>query len=264
MGKVVKIVILSLSVMFSSCVALHRSNIKFADNPVVAHRGAFKKMKLPENSIASLKHAIALRCTGTEFDVHMTADNVLVLNHDHDYFKVPVEKTDYTVLNQHKLSNGESLPLLKTALQEGMKNNSTTMLICEIKSSSISKERGQYVAEKILEMVKELRAEKYMVYISFDFDILKKILEIDPSANTQYLNGDKTPLELKQAGIKGADYNFSVFKKNPHWIKMAKENNIALNAWTVNNENDMKWLLENNFDYITTDEPEKLFDIIKQ
>ena len=258
------LILFSIVLLFSSCSVMNKQNITFAINPVVAHRGAFKQLNLPENSIASLKHAIALGCTGTEFDVHMTADDVLVLNHDADYFKLLIEKTNYAVLNQHKLSNGESLPLLKTALQEGMKNNKQTRLICEIKPSSVSKERGQQIAKKVLDLVKELKAEKYMVYISFDYDILKKILELNPAANTQYLNGDKTPLELKQANIKGADYHYSVFRKNPEWIKMAKENGIELNAWTVNKEEDMRWLLENKFDYITTNEPEMLFDIIKK
>ncbi|MCU7693767.1 glycerophosphodiester phosphodiesterase [Haoranjiania flava] len=258
-----KCIIILSAVLLFSCTSMKQGKIP-ADNPVIAHRGAFKQLNLPENSIASLKHAVALGCAGTEFDVHMTADNVLVLNHDHDYFKLPIEKTDYAALNRHKLGNGESLPLLKDAIQEGMKNNKTTKLICEIKPSSISKLRGQQMAEKVLALVKELKAEKYMVYISFDFDILKKILALNPHANTQYLNGDKSPLELKQAGIRGADYHYDIFRKNPGWIKMAKDHNIALNAWTVNDAEGMKWLLDNNFEYITTNEPEELFRIIDE
>ncbi len=42
------------------------------------------------------------------------------------------------------------------------------------------------------------------------------------------------------------------------WIKEAKENNITLNAWTVNDVEVMDWIIENNFDYITTNEPELL------
>ena len=40
-------------------------------NPVIAHRGAFKKKGFPENSIAALKEAIRLQCTGSEFDVRI-------------------------------------------------------------------------------------------------------------------------------------------------------------------------------------------------
>ena len=56
-----------------------------SDNIVIAHRGAWKTKNLPENSIASLKNAIALKCAGSEFDVRMTADDSLVIHHDPMY-----------------------------------------------------------------------------------------------------------------------------------------------------------------------------------
>src|SRR5665648_155520 len=51
-------------------------------NGVIAHRGAWKKDSLPQNSIASLQNAIRLGVAGSEFDVQLTADEVLVVNHD--------------------------------------------------------------------------------------------------------------------------------------------------------------------------------------
>ena len=42
---------------------------------------------------------------------------------------------------------------------------------------------------------------------------------------------------------------------------MAKENGIILNAWTVNTREDMQWLLDNKFDFITTNEPELLLSL---
>ena len=81
------------------------SNVTFEDNMVVAHRGAWKKNKLPENSIASLKQAIALKCTGSEFDVRMTAYDSLVINHDPHYNKLFIEKTNYAELLAFPLSN---------------------------------------------------------------------------------------------------------------------------------------------------------------
>ena len=66
---------------------------------------------------------------------------------------------------------------------------------------------------------------------------------------------------MKKDGIKGADYHFSVFQKYPEWIQSAKKNKIDLNAWTVNDEKNMNWLLQNDFDFITTNEPELLFNV---
>src|SRR5687768_10559476 len=88
----------------------HLVQVEFADNPVIAHRGAFKKNNLPENSIAALKEAIRLRCTGSEFDVRMTLDDTLIINHDPHYNGLEIEKTNYKDLSKIPLSNGEMLP----------------------------------------------------------------------------------------------------------------------------------------------------------
>ena len=255
--------IIVISLFYCSVNKKTMQPVQFASNPIVAHRGAFKKNGFPENSIASLKEAIRLKCTGSEFDVRMSADDSLVINHDPHYHQLEIEKTNYGELIQHKLANGETLPTLRQYLLSGLDNNKHTRLVVEIKPSA-TKERGKQIAERVLQLVKELKAEAMTVYISFDYEILKKLLEMDRHLSTQYLNGDIPPEQLKADGIRGADYHFSVFQKNPEWIASAKKNNILLNAWTVNEEKDIKWLLENKFDFITTNEPELALDILKR
>ncbi len=247
--------------LICSCVSTNKTS-SFAKNVVVAHRGAWKAEGLPENSIASLKHAIALKCTGSEFDVQMTADNILVVNHDAHYENMLIAETSFADLAAHKLSNGETLPTLREYILAGLENNSSTRLVCEIKPAE-SVERGQQMAEKTVQLVKELNAEDMTVYISFGYEILKKIKELNPKAHTQYLEASKSPEELKADGIDGADYHFKAFKKHPEWIKSAKKIGITLNAWTVNDSADMDWLLDENFDFITTNEPELLLEKIK-
>jgi glycerophosphoryl diester phosphodiesterase len=230
-------------------------NPKFAANPVVAHRGAFKKQGFPENSIAALKEAIRLQCTGSEFDVRMTQDDSLIINHDPHYNKLDIETTSYATLLQHKLSNGEKLPTLREYINAGLQHNTRTRLVLEIKPSG-QKDRGRLIAERVVKMVRELNAASMTAYISFDYDILKRIIELDPNASTQYLNGDKSPDQLKADRMSGADYHFSVFKKNPEWIAQLKKHRLILNAWTVNDAETIQWLLNEGFDFITTNEPE--------
>ncbi len=238
-----------------------KEEITYANNVVVAHRGAWKTKNLPENSIASLRHAIALGCTGSEFDVRMTADSILVVNHDSDYFGLAIEDNNYKTLNKNKLSNGEDLPTLKAYIQAGMENNTSTGLVCELKPAS-SKESGAAIAAKTLNLVKELNAEDYISsYISFDYNILLSLLNINPKLHTQYLTGEKSPAELKADGIAGLDYHFSVFNENPAWVTEARELGLTLNAWTVNNKKDLINLLNQEFDFITTNEPELLFEL---
>jgi glycerophosphoryl diester phosphodiesterase len=240
-----------------------KDSMTFANNCVIAHRGAWKQNNFPQNSIASLKHAISLQCAGSEFDVRMTADDSLIINHDPTYHDLEIEKTSFKELSQFKLSNGETLPTLRQYIQAGMQNNYHTRLVCEIKPSEISKERGRLVALKVMNLVNEMQAGKFLVYISFDYEILKKILEINPHAATQYLEGDKSPQQLKTDGISGADFHYSVYDDHPDWIEIARKNGIALNVWTINDTALIDRFLKNKFDFITTNEPELVFERIR-
>jgi glycerophosphoryl diester phosphodiesterase len=237
--------------------------MEFVKNKVIAHRGAWKQNHLPENSVASLKQAIALGCEGSETDVHMTADSFLVINHDNEWGGLTIQKNTLADVREKKLSNGELLPLLKDFLST-IKQQRNTKLILEIKPSVRGREWGDATVRKIVGMVREMKVEPWIVYISFDYEMLKEVLRLEPSANTQYLKGDKTPEQLKQDGIKGADYHYSVFQKHPEWIQSAKENGIDLNAWTVNKQKTMNLLLSEGFDFITTNEPELLFQVIEK
>ena len=86
------IIIAFISMLICSCVSTNKTS-SFAKNVVVAHRGAWKAQNHPENSIAALKHAIALQCTGAEFDVQMTSDDILVVNHDDIFNGMSIAET---------------------------------------------------------------------------------------------------------------------------------------------------------------------------
>ncbi|WP_452225019.1 family 16 glycosylhydrolase [Lacinutrix chionoecetis] len=258
------IFIVLVFILLNSCdSSTAKQSIVFADNYVIAHRGAWKSNRLPENSIASLKQAIELKCTGSEFDVRMTADNVLIVAHDAEYNNLLVEESTYGELAKKKLSNGEMLPTLKAYILAGMQDNSTTGLVCEIKPSKIEG-RNIDIANKVIALVKELKAENYIShYISFSYETLKRIEALNPDAKTLYLDGSKSPKALKADGIDGLDYLVYKLKNKPKWIAEAKELNLILNAWTANKTEDIDWLIANNFDYITTDEPELVFERAK-
>ncbi|MBC3538598.1 glycerophosphodiester phosphodiesterase [Rufibacter sediminis] len=236
---------------------------EFLVNRVIAHRGAWKNTGATENSIGALQHAIRLGCAGSEFDVHMSADSMLFVHHDHEVNGLHLEKSPAAQLAQVKLANGELMPTLAAYLQEGQKQNKTR-LILEIKPSAISKERGQALASKVVAMVQQYKAQGWVDYISFDYDILKKVQELEPSANISYLNGEKAPSLLANDKMYGLDYHQSVLQKNPHWIPEAHQLGLTVNVWTVNTPEMMDWLLERKADFITTNEPELLLEKIKK
>ncbi len=155
------------------------------------------------------------------------------------------------------------MPTLREYLLAGLQNNTSTRLILEIKPSSISKERGQETAARVVKLVEELHAQSMAAYISFDYDILKKVIQLDPQEHTQYLEANQSPEQVKADGMSGIDYHYSAFRTHPEWIGNAKKAGLVLNAWTVNDTTTMDWLLQNKFDLITTNEPELLMERIK-
>ena len=235
----------------------------FIRNQVIAHRGAWKNTGATENSIGALQHAISLGCAGSEFDVHMSSDSVLFIHHDPDVEHIAIEKTPAAELAPLKLSNGENLPTLNAYLEEGIKQNKTR-LILEIKPSVVSKGRSLALAKKVVELVRQHKAQAWVDYISFDYDILKQVLSLDPYAKVAYLNGDKTPAELAKDKFYGFDYHFKVLQKNENWMTEAHQHKLTVNCWTVNDPALMDWLLANKADFITTNEPEILLQKVKQ
>src|SRR5690606_1965873 len=115
---------------------------------IIAHRGAWKEFHLPENSLASLQKAIELKCFGSEFDVHLTKDEIVVVNHDSDFYGMDIESNTYEDLLFLKHPNGEKLPALKDYFDLGLKQNHTK-LILEIKTSEKGAARTMKIAEII-------------------------------------------------------------------------------------------------------------------
>ncbi len=233
----------------------------FLKNGVIAHRGAWKNLSLPQNSIASLQNAINIEAAGSEFDVHLTADGIVVVTHDHVFEGMDIEKSNYSDLAKNLLKNGEQLPKLEDFLRIGT-SQEKTRLILELKPSAIGKERSLLLAQKVAEKVAHLKANKWIIYISFDYDILKKLLELDPLAKTMFLGGNAKVSQLKTDRLFGAAYHHSVYKKDEQWISNAHAEGIQVNAWTVNDGLIMDYLLSRDIDFITTDEPELLLSKI--
>jgi len=251
-----------LSVIITALLISTAMQAQFANNKVVAHRGAWKADTLPQNSMASFVRAIELGCAGSEFDVYMTADSVIVLNHDKDFQKLIIEESTFAELQQKKLSNGETIPLLDDILKI-LVNQNSTLAFLEIKPSAKNQEHGFAAVDKILEMVERYNAEKWIIYISFDYSYLRRINEKTPNARTAFLGSSKPLSEIIADSQFGIDFHYSLFTKDENIIPAAKQNGININVWTVNNAEDMKYFLDKNVDYITTDEPVMLLEMVE-
>lgn len=229
---------------------------------VIAHRGFWKTEGSAENSIAALIKADSIGCYGSEFDVWLTKDDELIVNHDPMIYGRFIQESSARRLTRAKLSNKERVPTLEQYLQTGKELK--TRLILELKPHS-SPERETLAVEKIIEMVKGMGLENRMEYICFSLHGTKEFIRLAPKGTPVfYLNGDLSPKQLKEIGCTGPDYHLSVFKKNPTWLTECRNLGLKTNVWTVNKANDMIWFIKNKVDFITTNEPLVLQEVLKQ
>ncbi|ASW74441.1 glycerophosphodiester phosphodiesterase [Chryseobacterium piperi] len=228
-----------------------------AQTQIIAHRGYWQTQPpTTENSLKSLENAQKLKIYGAEFDVRMTKDGVLVVNHDEHHGKMEISETNFKELEKEKLSNGENFPTLKDYLKQG-KKDPALQLIVEIKPDK-TKEKEDELVQKTVKMIKDMKLDGQSEFISFSLNICKELKKADPKFKVQYLNGELSPQEIKKEGLDGLDYHYSVFEKNPTWISEAKALGLITNSWTVNDVTVYEKLKGQGIGFITTNIPDQL------
>ena len=196
----------------TACLCLAALSIQ-AQTQVIAHRGYWKAEGSAQNSLASLRKAAEAKVYGSEFDVQMTADGIVVVNHDNTIGSTAISRATYEQIKESKLKNGETLPTLQAYLEEGRKLKDL-QLILEIKKNK-NKEHEDQAVKTIVKMVKDMGMEKQTEYISFSLNVCEQLVKATNGASEIfYINGDLSPQEAKAKGFTGIDYNFKVFDQH--------------------------------------------------
>ena len=234
---------------------------------VWAHRGA--SGYAPENTLESFKMAMDMKADGVELDVQLTKDNELVVIHDETIDRTS-NKTgfvkDYTLaeLKSFNFNNGNEkyeyaqIPTLKEVFQ--LLKPSNMVINIELKTGVFFYEG---IEEKVLKLVKEMDMEDRVIYSSFNHYSVMKIKKLNAKAEAGLLYQDglidvvdyakRLKVEALHPWTCNVQYN--------NLIENCREANIKLHIWTVNDEEEMKYLCENNVDAIITNYPDKAIRI---
>lgn len=141
---------------------------------VIAHRGYWKTPSSAQNSLRALELADSIGVYGSEFDVWLTKDDVLIVNHDAVINGMDIESSSSKVLLKQKLKNGETVPTLDAFLSRAKKLS--VRLICELKPHK-DKQREAEAVKRIVEMVRKKGLEKRVEYITFSAEGLLELIE---------------------------------------------------------------------------------------
>jgi len=234
----------------------------FSKNKVVAHRGAWRHKGVLQNSVRSFQNAVELGCQGSEMDVWMTADNKVILSHDPHVYGMEVENVSSLELFQKTINEKDPVPSLQELLLAAKLQN-TTHPVIEIKDSQKGLTRTLQLTDSVVSIVHRMKMQGYVEYISFNYEVLKRIRELDSTARTLYLwEGKKELKELVDDHISGIDYSYYAYRQDKDLVKKAKDAGLLTNVWTVNSAEELREYYLSGVDYITTDEPELLLKII--
>ena len=250
--------------LFLACGNVHAGWNK---NPVISHRGAWKNTGNPQNSLASFRDAARIGCHGSECDVWFTQEDSLVIFHDARRNGKLIEETPFAEIRAQKLSNGEVVPTLQEYLTEAMKQKKTKLII-DIKTFVTDKPRTVALARAVHALVEKMGAEDWVEYLIGYIPAgvaLREITDLPVAYLGKWKQDDPdaSPDNIRATGLPCIDFQDQQYDRRPEWLPVFKEMGLHLNVWTVNNEEDMDRFLRQGFNYITTDEPERLLKLYR-
>lgn len=226
---------------------------------IVAHRGYWncEAGGFARNSVAALKAAQDAGFWGSEFDVNMTSDEVLLVFHDSSIEGKRIDGNPYATFRDFRLENGEPIPTLDAFLTQAEKCK-TTKLVFELKKHTTLEQESRAI-ELSLQKLKAhgLLSPDRVVFISFSPHACVELARLCPGYTVQYLDTNLTPEELNDMGINGVDLNEGPYMRDAFWHKQARERGMSINVWTVNDPSRMKEVVSTGIDLLTTDEPLK-------
>ncbi|MGC8600183.1 MAG: glycerophosphodiester phosphodiesterase [Nitrososphaeria archaeon] len=234
-------------------------------NPLLfGHRGA--RGLAPENTLPAFDLALQYGMDGVELDVHESADGEIIVMHDelvdrttngNGYIKEmtleQIKSLDAGVKFSSKYA-GTKVPTLSEVFD---RYREKLLYKVEIKHSY---EYYPNIEEKVLETVDRFNLKKNVQIISFDFDSLKKVREIDNKIEIGLIIEGRPRWFIDMAKKLEATwiqaFHGLVYSKND--VTELHKDGIKLGLWTINEVKDIIRFCEMGVDDLTGDYPDRL------
>ncbi len=194
-----------------------------------------------------------------ELDVRMCKTGEIVVIHDAEVDRTSngsgsVRELSLDELKRLDFGEGEKIPTLEEVL-DFAKNR--ILVNIEIKE--------QGLAHRVLDIVEKMDMVNEVLISSFLHDELVAVKNINPKILTAPLIMHR-PVSVKklveETKAEGVHPWYEYIDKR--MIEEAKSNNIFINAWTVDFEDDMKKLLNMGINGIITNDVETLRDLVEK
>jgi glycerophosphoryl diester phosphodiesterase len=238
---------------------------------VGAHRGG--ALLWPENSLLAYRNALALGVDALETDVHLSADGEVIVIHDPTLDRTTtgrgavarVRLADLASLRLTGLDGSptdEPVPTLAQLLDAIAPTRADLLL--EIKVGA-DQQRYPGIEEKVLELVRSRGLASRVWLMAFEPETVRRLRDLDPAACTALLvargrvmrEGVAPVATIPWAvGLGASALGLDHRLIDAGVIAAAHAANLALAAWTVNAEPDLKRMVDLGVDVVISDRPD--------
>jgi glycerophosphoryl diester phosphodiesterase len=223
---------------------------------VLAHRGA--RTVAPENTIEAFRIALEQHADGVELDAHRTSDDGLVVHHDADATGLGVLAA---VSRDAIRAARPDIPTLAEVLDAC----AGSLVNIEIKNlpGDADYDDTDRAADLVVELLDERSRQDDVIVSSFNLATVNRVRRLDahiPTAFLVMLGIDPfDALRLCVDHGHAALHPFAAMlteDDGPAIVERARELELAVNVWTVNEEREMRRLAIAGVDGIITDVPD--------
>jgi glycerophosphoryl diester phosphodiesterase len=231
---------------------------------ICAHRGA--SGYAPENTLEAFQLAVELKAEAVELDVHLTRDKELIVAHDERIDRVSngsglISQLSLRDIKKHIFNATQpayqeaKAPTLEEVFDLLME---TDLLInVELKNSRIPYEGME---EKCIDLAHRKGMSGRVIYSSFNHHSLLRVKAIKPDAVCGLLY-DCCMIDpwdyAKRLGIEALHPHYSELLLNPVECEEAHKAGLQVNTWTVNDDRDMKKVIQLKADMLITNYPDR-------
>ena len=236
-----------------------------AQTKIMSHRGYYAHPGSFENTLTSLASAQKLGVEGIELDVHLTADDSLVILHGPKIAGSSysdVQKLDYATVKSCVLPNGDRVPSLREYFAQA-KKTPALMLFLELKAHP-TPERETLLAEKVLALCDEMNMYDQITFISFSEHLCDEIVRLHEGALVAPISSKKlfSTAELQKRGYSGVSYNYNTIINNLSLLDEAHEAGLQTVLWPVNSYDLAEIAMRHKVDYVSTDQPQAMQNLM--
>ncbi|RYX86066.1 hypothetical protein EON73_02680 [bacterium] len=264
--------LLTVFIPFGKYISTNANQLSRRQVKIIAHRGA--SGHAPENTLASFQKAIEIGVDMIELDVHLSADDSIIVMHDYKLSRTTNgtgEIADHSYDDLKKLDagskfslafKGEKIPTLSEVL-ELVKGRCKVLI--ELKWPSNGTYAG--LVEKVDETIRKHHAESWTILQSFETSYLQEAERIAPNIERQeLLFGQATLLPLyfnrslhfgkfiPERGV--SSINIFYIYLNKKLVKKYHKDSQSVYVFTLNNTKDMIKAISMGADGLITNFPE--------